>query len=263
MRAVRSLAFALLCALFVSPPVGAIEDRAYVAPPLMATLSLIASPPAPGTPAAERDLAGVLEAERARTPAGAAHVVKDAEPTFARFVGDLGWPAEKMPITSRLYANLLKTQGAISGPAKDCFLAPRPFVVDARVHPVAEIKTGSENTTKAPPMALPRGAPSPCRAAPEAPAAYSYSYPSGHAALGALAAIVLSRMVPEQREALFARGWDYGWNRVVAGVHFPSDIEASRLIATLIARELDKDPRFVADFAAAKAELRAGLGLSP
>ena len=83
----------------------------------------------------------------------------------------------------------------------------------------------------------------------------------GHATRGYLAAIILSNMLPEKSESLFARGREYGQNRVLAGVHFPSDIEAGRLAATAMVGAFMQNEKFMKDFAEAKAELRSVLGL--
>jgi len=74
-------------------------------------------------------------------------------------------------------------------------------------------------------------------------------------------AIVLSNMVPEKRAELMARGWEYANNRVIGGIHYRSDIEAGRISGSLIAEAIWNQPDFAAEFAAAKAELRAALGL--
>ena len=70
-------------------------------------------------------------------------------------------------------------------------------------------------------------------------------------------------MVPEKSAQIFARGREHGENRVVAGVHFPSDIEGGRLSATAIAAVLMQNEQFKMDFNEAKAELRSVLGLAP
>ncbi len=44
---------------------------------------------------------------------------------------------------------------------------------------------------------------------------------------------------------------------------FPSDVEAGRITAELMAEQLAVNPHFQTDFAAAKAELRGALGLAP
>jgi acid phosphatase (class A) len=68
-------------------------------------------------------------------------------------------------------------------------------------------------------------------------------------------------MVPEKSAELFARGREYGENRVLAGVHYPTDVEAGRLSATAIAAALMQNERFMKDFNQAKVELRQALGL--
>jgi acid phosphatase (class A) len=88
-----------------------------------------------------------------------------------------------------------------------------------------------------------------------------YSYPSNHSTFAYEAAILLAMMVPEKREALFARAADYGHNRVLAGVHFPTDIEGGRITGSVIDNVLLHDPRFLADFERSKSEVRATLGL--
>ena len=72
-----------------------------------------------------------------------------------------------------------------------------------------------------------------------------------------MSAILLAQIVPEKRDALFARGREYGENRVIDGVHYPSDIEAGRIDGTLVAAALMANPEFQKAFAEAKVEVRA------
>jgi acid phosphatase (class A) len=260
----RHATFLLFLCLFFGPAL-AIDDAPYAAPNVLDVLALLAPPPAPGSAAEKRDIDAVLEAQKARTPALEQHAIEDADVRGFRFADVLGakFTPENVPLTAKLLLKLRSAQSALTSPAKDCFLGPRPFLLDARVQPIAELKAGSANDPPRPLATLPRGPGSPCAALPETPPDYSYSYPSGHAAFGALEAIILARMVPEKRGALYARGWDFGWSRVVAGIHAPSALESSRIIATLLAEALARDARFEADLAAARAELRAALGLAP
>ena len=69
-------------------------------------------------------------------------------------------------------------------------------------------------------------------------------------------------MVPEKRAAIFARAAEYGENRVILGVHFPSDIEAGRMNATAMIAVMMQNPDFKTDLAAARAEVRGVLGLT-
>ena len=92
---------------------------------------------------------------------------------------------------------------------------------------------------------------------------YSYSYPSEHAAFGAIAAILLADIVPERRTALFSRGWEYGESGVIAGMHYPSDVETGRYSAMALVAVMTRNRQFREDFTAARSELRKAMSLSP
>jgi acid phosphatase (class A) len=68
-------------------------------------------------------------------------------------------------------------------------------------------------------------------------------------------------MVPEKAHAIFERAAVYGRNRVIAGVHFPTDVEAGKTSAAAIANALVQQPLFMRDFERAKKEVRQTLGL--
>ena len=74
-------------------------------------------------------------------------------------------------------------------------------------------------------------------------------------------ALLMAALVPEKRAGIFARGWQMGENRLITGVHYPSDVEAGKLLATASAGFMREAPAFKTDLAAARAELRAGLRL--
>jgi acid phosphatase (class A) len=116
-------------------------------------------------------------------------------------------------------------------PAKDVWKRPRPHLYSDLVHPAV-------------------------------PMSKSGSYPSGHATVGTLMGIELANMLPEKRAAIMGRAWEFAHNRVVGGIHYPSDIEMGRVTGTVIAQTISTHPDFAQEFEAAKAELRAALGLN-
>ncbi|MCC7268426.1 MAG: phosphatase PAP2 family protein [Caulobacteraceae bacterium] len=83
------------------------------------------------------------------------------------------------------------------------------------------------------------------------------SYPSGHSMIGWSWALVLAEASPEHAQALFQDGMEFGRSRAICGVHFQSDIEAGRTLGAAMVARLHTDPAFLADLAAAKAELAA------
>jgi acid phosphatase (class A) len=68
-------------------------------------------------------------------------------------------------------------------------------------------------------------------------------------------------MVPERAADLYARGESFALNRVIGGVHYPTDIEAGKLSATLIAEKMFTSFEFRKDFEKARNELRRALNL--
>jgi acid phosphatase (class A) len=89
------------------------------------------------------------------------------------------------------------------------------------------------------------------------------SYPSGHAAFGWSMAYLLSRLVPERQDRLETRAAQFARQRMVCGVHFPSDLEAGRRAARRLLEDMADQPRFQELAAAAAAELRGALRLPP
>jgi acid phosphatase (class A) len=69
------------------------------------------------------------------------------------------------------------------------------------------------------------------------------------------------QLVPEKRQQIFERVDEYVHNRLICGVHYASDTEASRKAAYAIFGSLSASPRFQQDLAAAREETRRKLGL--
>jgi acid phosphatase (class A) len=90
------------------------------------------------------------------------------------------------------------------------------------------------------------------------------SYPSGHSMIGWSWGLVLSELAPDRAETLMENARDFGESRVICGVHYESDIEAGRRLASAMVAREHADPVFRADMAAAKLELaRARKGPAP
>jgi acid phosphatase (class A) len=81
------------------------------------------------------------------------------------------------------------------------------------------------------------------------------SYPSGHAAIGWVWALILGEIAPEHADAIFARGRSFGESRIICNVHWHSDVVAGRFIGAAAVARLHADPAFRAELEAAKAEV--------
>ena len=80
------------------------------------------------------------------------------------------------------------------------------------------------------------------------------SYPSGHSALGWGWALLLAEIVPHHADAILQRGRDFGQSRLVCNVHWASDVDAGRVIASATVARLHADSAFRSDLQQAKAE---------
>ncbi len=225
----------LVLALLGAPAWAAAAPAAdpYLAPGQLDLMRLLPPPPADGTAQAAAEMAEVVALEAARTPARAAQALADvADGPFDMFGAVLG-PAptpERLPLLTALFERMAETEEIATGPVKRAYARRRPYQANAALRPAA-------------------------------PPSRSGSYPSGHATRSRLAAIVLAAMLPERRDALFARAADYAESRVIAGLHFRSDILAGMAAGTAVAAVLFNDPAFAADFAGARRELRDALGM--
>jgi len=230
----RKLAFVLLC--LIATPAMAISDKPYITASDVDFAGLLPPPPKEDTPEGKRDLQILLDLQKNMTPARMAAIEHDVDQSVYTVAGSvLGakFTKENFPMAGEFFAKVVKDAGVGVGPIKQKYKKLRPFQYSK------DIKT---------PEAIAKASGGP-------------TYPSGHSTTGALVPIILGMMVPEKREALYERGWEYGVNRMASGTAYPSDWEGGHITATLAVHEMLKNPAFRADFDAVKAEVRKGLGL--
>jgi acid phosphatase (class A) len=135
--------------------------------------------------------------------------------------------AAELAVLTPIMNELIETVNAETRPLKNHYARLRPYERDASIIPCVQKPKGGT------------------------------SYPSSHAAVGALLADVLADLLPAKAELIEAGGIQIGENRVIGGVHHPSDVVAGRSVAKQIAEALAENEFFQADFKAARRELRA------
>jgi acid phosphatase (class A) len=241
----RFLLLPFMALVFVVPALA--DDLHYITPAQIDLAQVLPPPPALGSDAQRRDIAAMLAVQRTRTKAAVARAIADDPFSVFRFADVLGpnFNAARLPKLAAFLDRVWHDIDALTSGTRTYWHRERPFLIERNIHPLADLKKGLCNDE-----------PGHGTVAPSCPNGFKYSYPSGHTAFGAAMAIILAQMVPERRAALFARGWQYGENRIVAGVHYPTDIEAGRLAAAIIVVLMMQNEHFRADLAAAKAELR-------
>lgn len=91
------------------------------------------------------------------------------------------------------------------------------------------------------------------------------SYPSGHTSRGWTTALLLSEIAPSRSDTILARGYMYGESRVIVGAHWQTDVDASRLGATIGYMRLQTSPAFQEQMKKAQAEYasKTGVSISP
>jgi hypothetical protein len=223
----KTLAIVLLAANFA----GA---STYIKPADVAWETILTGPPAAGSDIEKQEIATLLEWQNKRTATDEARCKSEgaSDPSAFIFSDVLGdkFNEKSLPVTAKLLNDTAVDIKAFTKLAKAKWARKRPPAVDDRIKPCVPLEENG-------------------------------SYPSAHAARGIVWSIILAEMFPDQKDKLLERGKLMGQDRVIAGIHFPSDVEAGQKLGQAIAEKLLKDPAFKTALADAKAECeKAGVG---
>lgn len=234
------LAGALAALLLATAGASASQEGAKLPPGYLArdalpdSLALLPPPPPPGSAAFARD----EEVSKAMTRAADSPrwklAASDADLHFPHALSAFGCAlgvapdAARTPALYRLLGRMAIDVGLSTYKAKDHYQRTRPFVAHG-------------NGT--------------CFPADEPMLRKDGSYPSGHSALGWGWALVLAELDPARADAILQRGRDFGQSRLVCNVHWASDVDAGRLVASATVARLHADAGFRSDLEAARMEL--------
>lgn len=197
----------LLSLLLLTTSAFAVSDSIRILTP-QAIRDLLGSYPALGSEASHGDFDTLLQVQNTRTPEECEKAALEEDASIeTMFSGSAG------PLTKN-QLRLAKIQilqyypeiGANIALAKRLFKRPRPYLTDSALTPCIEKES-------------------------------SYAYPSGHAALAHYMAHKISQIFPKKKSALLKRAEEVSWNRVLGGVHHPSDIAAGKKLGLELADE--------------------------
>ena len=82
------------------------------------------------------------------------------------------------------------------------------------------------------------------------------SYPSGHASYAWALALALTEVAPEYQNKILKRAYDYGYNRVIVGYHWNTDVDAGRLVGCTVIARMHIDDDFCNQILQARAEYK-------
>ncbi|MES2309075.1 MAG: phosphatase PAP2 family protein [Verrucomicrobiota bacterium] len=200
----------------------------YLQPESIALAQILPPPPEENSAKTKDDLASVLDHQKNRTPLEVARAKSEVKLKVFVFSDVIGsWFIDKnLPLTARFFDSINNDSHFISESAKKTWNRPRPPVNHPQITPAVELENNS-------------------------------SYPSGHSTRGTLYALILADLFPHLKEKLFARGRQIGDDRVIAGAHYPSDVEAGRVLGQALYVKLSENPKFKSDLENVREEIEA------
>jgi acid phosphatase (class A) len=190
----------------------------YLDPRRLDLTTLLPPPPEAGSPEAHADMQSLTAAVAARSPAELLEAREASARDVFFFEPAVGpdFTAQRLPLTAAFFEHVGADVQRLIGAAKEYWDRPRPNGADK--------KNGS--------------------------------YPSGHAAFASSTAIILSQLLPEKRYAIFSQARIFAANRILLGLHYPTDVASGWTAGTLAAYVMMNDAAFRRDFARVRDELR-------
>jgi hypothetical protein len=178
-------------------------------------LAVVGLYPQLGTVTTQEELAVLLWLQSSRTDQDVIRARSEGTPSFGCFADDIhlgvaAGPAPQpieianFPVTVSILEQARQDLLPILEALQSTFLRPRPYVTFPAVVPVL-------------------------------PVASTYSYPSTNATLGTVYAQILCQLDPGDQNAITATGSLLGTDRVLGGVHYPSDVVAGQRLGKAFA----------------------------
>lgn len=231
-----SLAFILAVSLFAGTGSGQAKQNKraghYLAPAEQ-SVSQIAPAPAEGSDIDKADLEALRDWQAKRTREECERAKSETSASFEEVFGAIS-PFPK-PLPEKAAAILAKIKADTDDTVvviKSHYNRQRPFARDPALNPCIDPSLG-----KIGPLA----------------------YPSGHAAISRVFALLLSDLAPDKKAVFMAKADETALHRVIAGVHHPSDVEAGKRLADSLYAQFLKAPAFKKDLK----KLRALLAKEP
>lgn len=129
---------------------------------------------------------------------------------------------DDLPLTANLMAHVWQDASYFIWSFKYKYLRIRPYVIDSTLNNLEETNWAA--------------------------------YPSGHAANSYINAYIYQELAPQFTDVFIKDAYDMAHSREIIGVHYPSDSEASRMLARQFVNLLFQNEKFLKDFELVKRE---------
>ena len=227
MRIVRRSSIWLLPLMLLMVAAQA-EQKDFVKPSDFDFDAIISQPPPANSKIHTDEIAKMMDLQKNRTPEEERRCKSEVGVSpfvFSEIVGSWFNP-QNLPATDTLFRKVTREATQISSVPKEKWHRVRPPIDNPDIHPCVPLeKTGS--------------------------------FPSGHATRGIVWAAVVAEIFPDDREKIMARGKLIGDDRVLAGMHYPTDVAAGQKLGAAIAQKLLDNPDFKLELAKVKLECQA------
>lgn len=189
------------------------ESPTFFAPLNSVNVAAFPPPPTAGSTVDKNDFATLMTIQTSRTKAQCAAAEEQAMCDLPSFFGSL-LSQKELAAVSDLYGEVFNDTDYFVNGVKARFNRPRPYLRFNSIH----ICIDPNPTT---------------------------SYPSGHSAISRAMARTLGLIFPDRADAFLRLGNQAAMNRMIGGVHHPSDVRAGQAIGDLVFEGMTKNPKFV------------------
>jgi acid phosphatase (class A) len=191
------------------------HDPVYLQKDAIDTSTLISPPPAKGSAEDKADVKKLLDYQTHRTKQECERASTEVFVNLESFYGPKYGPLTEGQVKkwNDLFKNIRIDTDYFVQKIKVLWKRPRPYQAHAELTPCIRL----EKTA---------------------------SYPSGHSAISEVFSRVLQLLDPQEKQAIILRQHQIADDRVLGGVHHPTDIEAGKKIGDVIFEKLEKNPKF-------------------
>jgi len=165
--------------------------------------------PAKGSAEEQREFAFLAELQSLRTEEQCRQAAKEESASLVTLFANEGGPLSRTEarILSVRFLQAYASAGINIYLAKSLYDRPRPYDATPELTPCIDKESSS-------------------------------AYPSGHTAFARMFARLLSRIYPERASALMRRADEVAFNRMIGGVHHPSDIVSGKKLGDEMAKQV-------------------------